>query len=194
MSELTQEQENAMATLKGNLHLPGGGFHLQIVELSREFLLPFQTVRSALKKAQRVIEKKIKQDFANLDESELSKEHWLSIIKNNLTEQAENNRPIMDTLAESDAYRNATQLIADAIKTEDERAQTLDELAMAYEFQVYKPLMAMLYTTTLYWELSDDLMLMNADVCAKFSGYPQHAEAILHLLQLRDQTLNTVIA
>ena len=50
MTHLTEQQEAAMATFKENLHLPNGGFHKLIIELSKEFQLPFQKVRTVLKK------------------------------------------------------------------------------------------------------------------------------------------------
>lgn len=55
MTNLTEQQEAAMATFKENLHLPNGGFHKLIIELSKEYQLPFQKVRAVLKKAQKML-------------------------------------------------------------------------------------------------------------------------------------------
>ena len=75
MCELTTEQTDAIATFKHSLHLPGGGFHALIVELCREFQLPFQVVRSVLKQAQASIETKIRNQFDDVVASDLTKEH-----------------------------------------------------------------------------------------------------------------------
>ena len=67
MTNLTEQQEAAMATFKENLHLPNGGFHKLIIELSKEYQLPFQKVRGVLKKAQKDVERQIREDFSSVD-------------------------------------------------------------------------------------------------------------------------------
>lgn len=189
MIELTPQQE-ALATLKANLHLPGGGFHALIVELAREYQLPFQAVRKVLKQSQKSIERKIKQDFDKLDDHELTQEHWLNLIRTSLKLLAQDIQPVMVTMTQSSHYQQAITAIATSINTEQQQAEILEMLAMTYELEVYKPLTAMLYTSILYWKLPDDLYQMTEEKQQIFSGYPQHMQATVHLLELADRVKN----
>ncbi|MBD1575923.1 MULTISPECIES: hypothetical protein [Vibrio] len=187
MTELMTPQENALATFKSNLHLPNGGFHALIVELAREFQLPFHTVKPVLKKSQKVVEKKITNDFENIAEHDLSQENWLALIRSALITLVEQNVPLMVSLTQNQDYNDAIAIMAKASITHSEQQQVLEHLAMAYEMQVYKPLTAMLYTSILYWKISDDLYQVTPQTQQEFSGYPQHLEAINHLLKLSEQ-------
>ena len=187
MSELTPQQEKAMATFKDSIHLPGGGFHVLIIELCKEFQLPFQTVRSVLKKSQSSIEAKIRDELTCVDDGDLTKENWLDVIKGTLKELAVNNKPVMESLIASDTYLQAIARMEQTILSESDQEDILNNLAQAYEDEVCKPLMAMLYTTTLYWELSNELFEMTEVRRQRFSDYPQHMEATAHLLQLAEQ-------
>ncbi|MDE1311503.1 hypothetical protein G6Z90_05845 [Vibrio aestuarianus subsp. cardii] len=187
MCELTTEQTDAMATFKHSLHLPGGGFHALIVELCREFQLPFQVVRSVLKQAQASIETKIRDQFDNVVASDLTKEHWLSVIKDELNERAKDNIPLMESLLDSEIYRQFLNESKSPIRTESERECLLEHLMQAYEQQVYKPLKAMLYTTVLQWQLPNDLLEMTEETRQLFNNYPQHMEASAFLFKLSEQ-------
>jgi len=184
MSNLTQQQEAALSTFKSNIHLPGGGFHKLIIDLCKEYQLPFQKVRTQLMKAQSAIEKGIKTSESELTEQQLSQAYWIETIHVRLTELAKDNHPVMDTITSDSDYQQAIKLIAKADLTEDEKQQVSDHLAQVYEMKVYKPLKAMLHTTILYWKLKDDLYLMNDELRAVFSEYPQHMQATEHLLSL----------
>lgn len=187
MTELTlTPQQHAIATLKANLHLPNGGFHKLIVELSREYLLPFQTVRKVLKQSQKAIEKKIKHQLDDVSDDELTKDHWLSLIHASLTEKAKDNQPVMGKLQQNQLYQDAIQVLSQPTHTQDECEAVREQLAMAYEIEVYKPLTEMLYTSILYWKLPDDLYQMTEDKQLEFGGYPQHMEAVRHLLELAE--------
>nr|WP_217901896.1 hypothetical protein [Vibrio aestuarianus] len=176
-----------MATFKHSLHLPGGGFHALIVELCREFQLPFQVVRSVLKQAQASIETKIRDQFDNVVASDLTKEHWLSVIKDELNERAKDNIPLMESLLDSEIYRQFLNESKSPIRTESERECLLEHLMQAYEQQVYKPLKAMLYTTVLQWQLPNDLLEMTEETRQLFNNYPQHMEASAFLFKLSEQ-------
>lgn len=185
MTELTlTPQQQSIATLKANLHLPNGGFHKLIVELAREYTLPFQTVRKVLKHSQKTIEKKIKQDIENVSDAELSQKHWLVLIHADLSALAKQNQPLMDTLQNSQLYRDTLSLLTQPTVSEHDREVIRDNLAMVYEIEVYKPLTEMLYTSILIWKLPDDLFQMTDEKQAIFSGYSQHMEATRHLLRL----------
>jgi hypothetical protein len=187
MSHLSQAQESAIATFKQNLHLPGGGFHALIVDLSKEFQLPFQTVRAVLKNTQSTIEKKIFHQFDHVNESDLTKENWLHLIKHALGELAKDNQPLMESLVNSERYLKLAAELDEPLCSETQRERMLTDLALIYEHDVYKPLLAMLYTTTLYWELSSDLFTMDQAHRQMISDYPQHMEATAHLFDLKTQ-------
>ncbi|MDE1332858.1 hypothetical protein L9W73_16880 [Vibrio aestuarianus] len=187
MCELTTEQTDAIATFKHSLHLPCGGFHALIVELCREFQLPFQVVRSVLKQAQASIETKIRNQFDDVVASDLTKEHWLSIIKDELNERAKDNIPLMKMLIDSEIYRQFLDQSKSPLRTESERECLLDQLMQAYEQQVYQPLKAMLYTTALQWQLPSDLLDMTEETRQLFNNYPQHMEASALLFKLSEQ-------
>ncbi|MEZ8166268.1 hypothetical protein A152_0005280 [Vibrio tasmaniensis 1F-187] len=189
MTHLTEQQEAAMATFKENLHLPNGGFHKLIIELSKEYQLPFQKVRAVLKKAQKGVERQIREDFNSVDGTVLSQENWVNIIKSKLVELAEENQTVMDKLQQNLKYQKVLSATEGSIASEDER----DELIQAYEKEVFKPLLAMLHTTKLYWKLMlvDETCKMNEENREKFSDYPQHMQAAEHLYTL-DQKLRSM--
>ncbi|MCL9773785.1 hypothetical protein [Vibrio methylphosphonaticus] len=183
MTDLTEDQEHALATFKAALHLPKGGFHVLIVELCKQYQLPFQTCRSVLKKAQKSIESKIRLNFQDIDNSDLTQKNWLSLIHATLTDLAKDNQPLMESMTGGTRYR---KLISDMQQSSDDsdREMQRDRLLTIYEQEVYKSLAAMLHTSALYWELRDDLFEMSDERLAKFADYTQHVEAIRHLQQL----------
>ncbi|GLT13432.1 hypothetical protein [Vibrio algivorus] len=188
MTELTlTPQQQAIATFKANLHLPNGGFHKLIVELAREYLLPFQEVRKVLKQSQKVIEKKINHQFDEISDYDLTQENWLNLIHISLKEQAKNNPPVMEKLQQSQLYQDAIQTLSQPINDQAHRETAREQLAMTYEIEVYKPLTEMLYTSILYWKLPDDLYQMTPAKQQEFEGYPQHMEAVRHLLVLSEK-------
>lgn len=184
MSTLTPEQEQAMAVFKGNLHLPDGGFHRLILDLCIEFQLPFQTVRAVLKKSQVAIEKKIRHEFENVSEETLTKKNWINIIKLSLATMAKNNLPVMDCLTNNPYYIKAQNAAEHPFLNETDRETLLANLSQAYEMEVFKPLSEMLYTSDLYWHLSDDLVEMTEERRCLFHQYTQHQEAMTHLSKL----------
>lgn len=187
MSALTEQQEQAISTFKENLHLPGGGFHALIVDLCKEHQLPFQKVRSVLKKSQASVEKQIRFDFSSISDSDLTKENWLAIIRQALIPLAKATPAVMDSLTQHESYQRLVTSIKQGIANEAQRQDLLVEIEVIYEQQVCKTLKAMLYTTVLYWELSDDVFNMNAELRQKFSEYPQYMEATQHLFELWKQ-------
>ncbi|MFM2642946.1 hypothetical protein AAFX33_17515 [Vibrio chagasii] len=193
MTHLTEQQEAAMATFKENLHLPNGGFHKLIIELSKEFQLPFQKVRTVLKNAQKDIERQIREDFSNVDEGVISQANWLNIIRLKLVVLAEDNQSVMDKLKLNPKYQKVLEATNASISSEDERDELIEELIQAYEKEVFKPLLAMLHTTKLYWKLMlvDETCKMTEENRDKFSDYPQHMQAAEHLYTL-DQKLRSM--
>jgi len=193
MTHLTEQQEVAMATFKENLHLPNGGFHKLIIELSKEFQLPFQKVRTVLKNAQKDIERQIREDFSNVDEGVISQKNWLNIIRLKLVELAEDNQNVMDKLKLNPKYQKVLEATNASISSEDEREELIEELIQAYEKEVFKPLLAMLHTTKLYWKLMlvDETCKMTEENRDKFSDYPQHMQAAEHLYTI-DQKLRSM--
>ncbi|MDN3681999.1 hypothetical protein QWZ04_16960 [Vibrio tapetis subsp. quintayensis] len=184
MSALTEQQEQAISIFKENLHLPGGGFHALIVDLCKEHQLPFQKVRSVLKKSQASVEKQIRSDFTSISDSDLTKENWLAIIEQALIPLAKATPAVMVSLTQHEPYQRLVASIKQGIANEAQRQDLLVEIEVIYEQQVCKTLKAMLYTTVLYWELSDDVFNMNAELRQKFSEYPQYMEATQHLFEL----------
>lgn len=193
MTHLTEQQEAAMATFKENLHLPNGGFHKLIIELSKEFQLPFQKVRTVLKNAQKDIERQIREDFSSVDEGVISQANWLNIIRLKLVELAEDNQSVMDKLKLNPKYQKVLEATNASISSEDEREELIEELIQAYEKEVFKPLLAMLHTTKLYWKLMlvDETCKMTEENRDKFSDYPQHMQAAEHLYTI-DQKLRSM--
>ncbi|MDH5920765.1 hypothetical protein L8R85_06960 [Vibrio splendidus] len=193
MTHLTDQQEVAMATFKENLHLPNGGFHKLIIDLSKEYQLPFQKVRAVLKKAQKDVERHIREDFTSVDDTVLSQANWVNIIKSKLVELAEENQTVMDKLRQNLKYQKVLSATNGSIASEDERDELIEELIQAYEKEVFKPLLAMLHTTKLYWKLMlvDETCKMNEENREKFSDYPQHMQAAEHLYTL-DQKLRSI--
>ncbi|MFA0087686.1 hypothetical protein [Vibrio sp. 10N.261.51.F12] len=187
MSNLTVEQENAIATFKAALHLPKGGFHVLIVDLCQQYQLPFQTCRSVLKKAQKSIESKIRDQYDELEPADLTQACWLALIHQSLSELAAQTQPLMVTMTSSERYTAIMSAMESPHVEASARDELIDKLMMVYELDVYKSLGAMLHTSALYWELRDDLFEMTADRLQKFSDYPQHVEATLHLLDLADR-------
>ncbi|MEZ8777091.1 hypothetical protein AB4584_05260 [Vibrio splendidus] len=194
MTHLTDQQEAAMATFKENLHLPNGGFHKLIIDLSKEYQLPFQKVRAVLKKAQKDVERQIREDFTSVDDAVLSQANWVNIIKSKLVELAEENQTVMDKLRQNLKYQKVLSATNGSITSEDERDELIEELIQAYEKEVFKPLLAMLHTTKLYWKLMlvDETCKMNEENREKFSDYPQHMQAAEHLYTL-DQKLRSIL-
>ncbi|UOE87368.1 hypothetical protein [Vibrio splendidus] len=194
MTHLTDQQEAAMATFKENLHLPNGGFHKLIIDLSKEYQLPFQKVRAVLKKAQKDVERQIREDFTSVDDTVLSQANWVNIIKSKLVELAEENQTVMDKLRQNLKYQKVLSATNGSITSEDERDELIEELIQAYEKEVFKPLLAMLHTTKLYWKLMlvDETCKMNEENREKFSDYPQHMQAAEHLYTL-DQKLRSIL-
>ncbi|MEZ8693226.1 hypothetical protein AB6D15_13035 [Vibrio splendidus] len=193
MTHLTDQQEAAMATFKENLHLPNGGFHKLIIDLSKEYQLPFQKVRAVLKKAQKDVERQIREDFTSVDDTVLSQANWVNIIKSKLVELAEENQTVMDKLRQNLKYQKVLSATNGSITSEDERDELIEELIQVYEKEVFKPLLAMLHTTKLYWKLMlvDETCKMNEENREKFSDYPQHMQAAEHLYTL-DQKLRSI--
>lgn len=187
MHTLSSEQESAMALLKDNLHLPEGGFHKLILELCKEYLLPFQQVRAVLKKSQSAIEREIRDNFTHINENALTQENWINLIKQKLTILSKGNQPVMQSLTTSALYLKTTETLNMGLTSERSRDTIIANLFQIYESEVYKPLSAMLYTSDLYWYLSDDLAEMNHERCQKFHDYPQHMEAIEHLNNLKQK-------
>ncbi|MFS1428113.1 hypothetical protein LMH73_013370, partial [Vibrio splendidus] len=144
MTHLTDQQEAATATFKENLHLPNGGFHKLIIDLSKEYQLPFQKVRAVLKKAQKDVERQIREDFTSVDDTVLSQANWVNIIKSKLVELAEENQTVMDKLQQNLKYQKVLSATNGSIASEDERDELIEELIQAYEKEVFKPLLAML--------------------------------------------------
>ncbi|MGF1910951.1 hypothetical protein L4C38_16070 [Vibrio kasasachensis] len=196
MSELTPQQDAALAAFKANLHFPHGGFYTLITELGKEYQLPFQTVRTAVMKAQRAIESKIRNDIDAVSESDLSQDNWRKAINEILVELAKDNILVMDNLLANQSYLKAVSAMSTPIESEDERAAILEYLMQAYEKEVFKPLLAMLRTTSLYWELmlAEDLNKMTEAYRIKFSEYPQYVEAAAHLFDLDSQVRAAVLA
>jgi len=193
MTHLREQQEAALATFKENLHLPNGGFHKLIIELSKEFQLPFQKVRTVLKNAQKDIERQIREDFSNVDEGVISQTNWMNIIRLKLIELAKDNQSVMDKLKLNPKYQKVLEATNASISSEDEREELIEELIQAYEKEVFKPLLAMLHTTKLYWKLMlvDETCKMTEENRDKFSDYPQHMQAAEHLYTL-DQKLRSM--
>ncbi|WP_375753662.1 hypothetical protein [Vibrio sp. HN007] len=184
MTALTVEQENAITRFKDNLHLPQNGFHELIIEKCKEYQLPFQTVRTVFLKSQSSIEKRIRNDFSTIDESQLSKAFWLESIDKKLLELAADNVPVMETLTNSQRYLDLQSALSGETQADEEQICNLFE--DVYEFEISKPLKAMLRTTSLFWSVKNSLFEMTPEQRNKFSDYPQYMEAIEHLLSLSD--------
>ncbi|MCK6263865.1 hypothetical protein KP803_11355 [Vibrio sp. ZSDE26] len=186
MSELTPQQEQAIATFKSNLHLPNDGFHTLITELCKEYQLPFQKVRSTVVKAQRTVEKRIRHEFEQLNDNDLTKEQWLKSINLSLVALAKDNQSVMERLESDTNYVKALEMLDSSIDSEDHREELLELLYLAYEKTVFKPLAAMLHTNPLYWKLmlAEELYQMTEETRQKFSDYPQYMEAAETLFEL----------
>ena len=189
MTQMTAQQEEALAIFKSNLHLPNGGFHALIVELACEYQLPFHTVKPVLKKAQKIIEQKIKNDIDNIIDSDITQDNWRFLIKGSLVDLAKNNQSVMISLSQNQSYIDAMKGLEKPIMNESEREEILENLALAYEQQIHKPLLAMLYTSKLYWRMSDDLSQMTEEKQQEFSRYPQYMQATKHLLSLSENVI-----
>lgn len=189
MSELTPQQDAAIATFKANLHLPHGGFYALIVELSKKYQLPFQTVRSVVMKAQRAIEGRIRSGSETLSEIDVSQANWRNVIDQALCDLAQENTQVMDDLAVNSNYQKALSAMSQPIDSEEKREEILEWLMQAYEKEVLKPLLAMLRTSPLYWKLmlAEELNQMTEICRAQFYEYPQHVEAAAHLFDLDEK-------
>ncbi|MGF1719424.1 hypothetical protein L4D20_05170 [Vibrio kyushuensis] len=193
MSELTPQQEHAKAIFKTNLHLPNGGFHGLIIELSKEYQLPFQKVRTVLMTSQKIVEEKINSDFENVSEQDLSKEHWIGLIHLGLRDLAKETTAVMTLLEGNSHYNNAKAGLLEPITSEGARDAILEELFCAYEKIVFKPLLAMLHTSPLYWKLMllEELYQMTEEKRQQFELYPQYMQATETLFIL-DQKIRNI--
>ena len=187
MSPLTLEQKSAIARFKDNLHLPGNGFHALIIEQCREYQLPFQAVRTVFMKSQASIEEKIRYDFRNIDDNQLTMEHWLSLIRNQLSELAASNVPVMEKLTSGKRYLELNATLSKDVKNTEQKEQIQNLFEDVYELEISKPLKAMLRTTSLFWAVKSSLFEMTEEQREKFGDYPQYMEAIEHLLDLAAQ-------
>ncbi len=189
MSELTPQQEQAIATFKANMHFPENGFHNLIIELCKTYQLPFQKVRKVLMSSQVKLEKKIRLQFDNLQSSELTQQAWLETVNAELSEMAKENIPVMSALQANNNYLKATTALKADIQNEDEREEILEYLFLAYEKEVFKPLLAMLRTTPVYWKLmrAEEISKMTPEYQQNFSDYPQYVDAANHLFELEVQ-------
>lgn len=187
MNHLTNDQTNAITALKSNIHLPGGGFHVLIVDLCKEFQLPFPKVRAVVKASQSAIESKIPHESSPELERIVTKEYWLSLIREQLTVLAKDNRPLMEVIAEVEQYTLSLENISKMKHsgcTQQLKESVTADLNSVYELWVYKPLNAMLHTTLLQWKLKSELQQMTDERRALFSDYPMHMQATQHLLDL----------
>ncbi|MEZ9233818.1 hypothetical protein AB4259_22460 [Vibrio amylolyticus] len=194
MSPFSLQQENALATFKNNLHLPNNGFHTLIIELSKEYQLPFQRVRKALINSQKSVERKIKQDFDNLVREDLSQENWLKLIRTELTELSKDNQSVLDNLNKNEMYIQAQALAEESISSEAVREEILEALFLAYEKVVFKPLLSMLHTSPLYWKLMrcEELSQMTLETRLLFAEYTEYMEAAETLFQLDEAVRNEI--
>ena len=96
----------------------------------------------------------------------------------------------MDNVLINQSYLKAVSAMNTPIESEDDRAEILEYLMQAYEKEVFKPLLAMLRTTSLYWDLmlAEELEKMTESYRVKFSDYPQYVEAAAHLFYLDEKT------
>ncbi|MDG3087848.1 hypothetical protein P7F88_17940 [Vibrio hannami] len=186
MSTLTTEQEIAIATLKENLHLPGNGFHSLIIAQCKKYQLPFQAVRTVFMQSQTSIESQIRTDFDALAPEQLTFERWFALIEVKLSDMAKSNVPVMESLKTGKRYQELQSLLTTNNDAAPDQEQINNLLEDIYEFEVAKPLKAMLRTTKLFWSVKNSLFEMTTEQREKFSDYPQHMEAIEHLLSLAD--------
>lgn len=186
MSQLTPDQESAIARFKQHTHLPGNGFHAMIIELCKEYQLPFQPVRTVVMRAQAGIEAQIRADIKAVTDEQLTKAHWLTVIRAELAEMAGNTIPLMEQLTSSKRYLQVKEKLAKPELNAEEKEQILAELEDIYEYEVCNPLKAMLRTSKLFWAVKSELSEMTPEQRQKFSDYPQHMEATEHLLTLGD--------
>ncbi|NOI66392.1 hypothetical protein [Vibrio sp. 99-8-1] len=187
MSQLTEKQKRAIALFKENLHLPGGGFHTLIIELCKQYQLPFQAVRKVLKTSQKRVEQKIANDFVHVEQDDLTKENWLMLINQQLELLAKENKPVMESLTTSEEYLLFITSIKTPVEHQEQQGQLEESLASLYQKFVYKPLSAMLHTSTLYWKLKSELDEMTEQQREFFCDYPDYMVAIEHLWQLKAQ-------
>lgn len=190
INKSSAQQQVAITKLKQNLHLPNGGFHALIVDLSREYLLPFQQVRSVLKQVQQSIEANIGKSADAIDENALTYDNWISLIRNKLEALAKGNIPVMQAIEKNDSYIWLNQQLSNPVEGDEQRQQLIESIEDIYQREVYQPLMAMLYTSMLYWELRESLEDMTQERIELFKGYPEHMQACLHLIELQKQIVN----
>ncbi|MDR9828859.1 hypothetical protein RCJ22_25050 [Vibrio sp. FNV 38] len=197
MDHLTDDQTQALATLKSNIHLPNGGFHRLIVELCKEYQLPFQKVRAVLKSAQSAIESNIQQASSSELDGLVTKEHWLSLITEQLVLLAKDNKPLLEVISQLERYVltiDRINIMKQTGCTQQTKEEVIEDLCMVYEKSVYQPLKAMLYTTLLQWELRNDLQEMTNERRAKFGEYPMYMQATQHLFELYEQVSSITVA
>ncbi|CAM4276105.1 hypothetical protein [Vibrio neonatus] len=194
MSELTPQQEHAIATFKACMHFPENGFHDLIIELCKTYQLSFQKVRKALVSSQVKLEKKIRHQFDSVAPQELTKQAWLESVHTQLKELAKDNISVMSALQGNPHYQKAIASIQASIQSEHEREVILEDLFLAYEKQVFKPLATMLHTTPLYWKLmrAEEIHIMTPEYQKHFIDYPDYMEAANHLFELQQQVRDRV--
>ncbi len=186
MSDLTPEQEYALTQFKESLHLPRNGFHAMIIELCKEYQLPFQAVRTVVMNSQADIENTIRSDFEHVNYDQFTKAHWIAVIRDQLSEMAGNNKPLMEKLIASDRYLRVKDKLSKADSSETGREQIRALLDDIYEYEICNPLKAMLRTSSLFWAVKSNLAEMTQEQRQKFSDYPEYMAATEHLLKLID--------
>ena len=66
---------------------------------------------AVLKKAQKDVERQIREDFTSVDDTVLSQTNWVNIIKSKLVELAEENQTVMDKLQQNLKYQKINHSI-----------------------------------------------------------------------------------
>lgn len=172
MSNLTIEQTNAIAEFKSELHLPNDGFHTLIIDLSRDYDLPFQVVRKCLKSSQKQIERLIKSEAWVSNPIDYKLTHWLERIHNELEKLAATNDSLMSKIEASEYY---------PLLKQEPDTNTSNYVAEIYYTEIYLPLRERLYTSKLYWRLKEDFPEMDSERIEDFRDYNEYYEAMLWL-------------
>ncbi|WP_261816967.1 hypothetical protein [Vibrio gallicus] len=196
MSHLNDEQVQSLANFKSNIHLPHGGFHTLIVDLCREYQLPFPKVRTVVKASQIDVENKILDaDIADLERI-VTKQYWVDLIRERLALLAVDNKTPLQDITETELYRQCLESIREmkcSGATQQLQASTIESLNSVYEMSVYKPLKAMLHTTQLQWKLKRELQSMTEEQRTLFCDYPAYMQATKHLLDLCDEMTSLTV-
>ncbi|OBT13376.1 hypothetical protein A9264_06830 [Vibrio sp. UCD-FRSSP16_10] len=193
MSDLTPQQEQAIATFKTSMHFPGDGFHALIIDLCKTYQLSFQKVRKVLMSTQKAVEKKIRHQFDDVTADDLTQQAWLANVHRQLKDLESDNVTPIQTLQGNARYIKATSVIDAGITTEDVREAVLEDLFLAYEKVVFKPLASMLHTTPLYWKLmrAEEVSVMTDEYRLLFSDYPHHMQVTAQIFKL-DQSVRAL--